>query len=76
MGALAASASRPTGEPRTAELVARGVDEGGGNNIVNVILTDVRALDTLGEVVVLLVVAVGVLALRNVREDELEGHPA
>ncbi len=77
MAALASSASAPTGEPATAELVARGVDEGGGNNIVNVILTDVRALDTLGEVVVLIVVAVGVLALRNAaREDDREASPA
>ena len=75
MAALASSASAPTGEPATAELVARGVDEGGGNNIVNVILTDVRALDTLGEVVVLIVVAVGVLALRNAgRENETRGN--
>ena len=36
---------------------------GGGNNIVNVILTDMRALDTLGEVVVLAVVALGIAAL-------------
>lgn len=65
MAALVSSASAPTGEPATADLVARGVSEGGGNNVVNVILTDVRALDTLGEVLVLVVVAVGVLSLRN-----------
>lgn len=75
MVALAASASAPTGQPRTDDLVAQSVDEGGGNNIVNVILTDVRALDTLGEVIVLVVVAVGILALRNVRPDA-EGSPA
>ena len=39
----------------------------GGNNLVNVILTDVRALDTVGEVAVLVVVAVGVLALAGRR---------
>jgi multicomponent Na+:H+ antiporter subunit A len=69
MVALAASASAPTGEPPTDELVAQAVDQGGGNNVVNVILTDVRALDTLGEVVVLLVVSVGVLSLSRARSE-------
>ncbi len=67
-GALAASAARPVGSPPTAELTQAAVDDGGGNNIVNVILTDVRALDTVGEVVVLAVVALGVLALARPKE--------
>jgi multicomponent Na+:H+ antiporter subunit A len=66
MAALVASASAPSGTPPTTELARAAVDEGGGNNIVNVILTDMRALDTLGEVVVLVVVAVGILALAHV----------
>ena len=41
--------------PSNREALAAAVDEGGGNNLVNVILTDLRALDTLGEVVVLVV---------------------
>ncbi len=49
--------------PPTERLVTEAVEEGGGNNIVNVILTDVRALDTLGEIVVLAVAALGVIAL-------------
>ena len=49
--------------PPTQRLVTEAVDEGGGNNIVNVILTDVRALDTLGEIVVLAVAALGIVAL-------------
>ncbi len=61
--ALAGSASAPTGRPPITELADAAVAEGGGNNIVNVILTDIRALDTLGEIVVLVVVAVGVAAL-------------
>jgi multicomponent Na+:H+ antiporter subunit A len=36
-----------------------------GKNIVNVILVDFRALDTLGEVVVLAVAAMGVYVLLN-----------
>ena len=67
---LAASASAPTGVPPLAELTERAADIGGGNNIVNVILTDVRALDTFGEVVVLVAVAMGILTLARVRDRE------
>lgn len=45
------------------ELVGEAAETGGGNNVVNVILTDVRALDTFGEVIVLVAVAVGIIAL-------------
>ncbi|MFK8023124.1 MAG: hydrogen gas-evolving membrane-bound hydrogenase subunit E, partial [Ilumatobacter sp.] len=44
-------------------LIEEAVEVGGGNNAVNVILTDLRALDTFGEVVVLVAVAVGIVAL-------------
>jgi multicomponent Na+:H+ antiporter subunit A len=62
-GALVASRSRPTGAPPREALVTEAVEIGGGNNVVNVILTDTRALDTLGEIVVLAVVAIGIVAL-------------
>ncbi|MXW43046.1 MAG: DUF4040 domain-containing protein [Acidimicrobiia bacterium] len=65
--ALAAAGANPTDRAPTEALVAGAVDEGGGNNVVNVILTDIRALDTLGEVVVLATVAIGILALARVR---------
>ncbi len=68
--ALAAAGSDPKGSAPIQELADGSVDVGGGNNIVNVILTDIRALDTVGEVVVLAVVAVGILALANVRKTE------
>ncbi len=68
--ALAAAGANPVGQTPLAELAAASVDEGGGNNIVNVILTDIRALDTLGEVVVLATVAIGILALANVRPTQ------
>jgi len=45
------------------EFLARAEPEAGGKNVVNVILTDFRALDTLGEITVLAVVAMGVMAL-------------
>jgi multicomponent Na+:H+ antiporter subunit A len=70
MAALAASSANPTGSAPIERLTEGAVDEGGGKNIVNVILTDLRALDTLGEVVVLAVVAVGILALANVKNVE------
>lgn len=51
-----------TGTPKE-EFLARALPEGGGRNVVNVILTDFRGFDTLGEITVLLVAAVGVAAL-------------
>ena len=62
---LASSGSAPNGEPPVDELARLSVDEGGGKNVVNVILTDIRALDTLGEVIVLATVAIGILALAD-----------
>ena len=45
--------------------------EAGGNNVVNTILVDFRALDTLGEITVLAVAAIGVFALvRSVRSSK------
>ncbi|WP_198911834.1 MULTISPECIES: putative monovalent cation/H+ antiporter subunit A [Prosthecochloris] len=41
--------------------------EGKGRNVVNVILVDFRAIDTLGEITVLAVAALGVLALLKLR---------
>jgi multicomponent Na+:H+ antiporter subunit A len=40
---------------------------GHGRNIVNVILVDFRALDTLGEIIVLAVAAIGILAMLKLR---------
>ena len=69
---LAAASRSPVAAPPLAEMAAASVDEGGGSNIVNVILTDIRALDTLGEVLVLATVALGVLALARA-SDRPEG---
>jgi multicomponent Na+:H+ antiporter subunit A len=46
-----------------AEFYAENAEAAGGRNIVNVILTDFRALDTLGEITVLAAAAIGVGAL-------------
>jgi len=69
--ALAVAASQPAGRPPIDDLVRLAADDGGGTNVVNVILTDIRALDTLGEITVLVVVAVGIVALANVRRSEV-----
>jgi multicomponent K+:H+ antiporter subunit A len=43
--------------------VAHSLPDGGGGNVVNVILVDFRGYDTLGEITVLAVAAIGVVAL-------------
>ncbi len=68
--ALAARSAR-IAEPVSQAHVDLALPEGGGKNIVNVILTDFRAFDTLGEITVLAVAALGILALaRAVRRTE------
>jgi multicomponent Na+:H+ antiporter subunit A len=68
--ALAGGAGSRVGEAPIDELAETAQTDGGGKNVVNVILTDTRALDTLGEVIVLLVVAVGVLMLSTRRRPD------
>lgn len=64
IGALAlAAAERSDFVPISTEHVARSVPEAYGRNVVNVILVDFRALDTLGEIFVLGAAAIGVTAL-------------
>ena len=52
--------------PVSEAIVERSAPEGGGKNVVNVILVDVRGFDTLGEITVLTVAAVGVVALARI----------
>ncbi len=70
MAGLAAASAAPAGTAPISQLAETAVSEGGGSNVVNVILTDTRALDTLGEVVVLATVAIGILALARIRQME------
>ena len=64
---LAMMTAGGTNERLTSDaIIERSEPEGGGQNVVNVILVDVRGLDTLGEISVLTVSAVGVLALARV----------
>lgn len=66
------AASAPDGPSIADEYIARALPEGGGRNVTNVILTDFRALDTLGEITVLAVVAMGAMALIRARRPDDE----
>jgi multicomponent Na+:H+ antiporter subunit A len=70
-----------TGRRGISEVGERLLTEGegltGGANVVNTILVDFRALDTLGEIVVLAVAALGIVALiRMVPRDAVPQPPA
>ncbi|WP_207587543.1 hydrogen gas-evolving membrane-bound hydrogenase subunit E [Halomontanus rarus] len=60
--------ARPDGLTETARhYVENAVPEGGGTNIVNVILVDFRGFDTMGELVVVAIAAISVLTLLVMR---------
>ena len=68
VGVLVAAFAVIAGSARTSpgvsgDLLARSLPEGGGRNVVNVILVDFRGLDTLGEITVLAVAALGIASL-------------
>lgn len=50
-------------ESVSVEMIERAKPDGEGKNVVNVILVDFRGVDTMGEITVLLVAAVGAVAL-------------
>lgn len=62
-----ASLGHRQGEPISSFFGEHAVPEAFGRNVVNVILVDFRALDTLGEVAVIVTAALGVFALLRVR---------
>jgi multicomponent Na+:H+ antiporter subunit A len=62
LGAFAAMAAR-TAPPISDAYVERALPDGDGRNVVNVILTDFRALDTFGEIAVVAGAAVGIAGL-------------
>lgn len=55
--------TRPLPDTVSREFVTRAYPEGGGTNVVNVILVDFRSFDTLGEITVLAIVALTIFAL-------------
>ena len=71
-GATLVAAGARVHEPAGEGLAARAVDYGGGYNIVNVILVDVRAWDTMGELSVILACATGVASLIFLTDENLE----
>ncbi len=65
--ALTASAVR-TAQPASVGFAEGALNFGGGRNIVNVTLVDIRAWDTMGELSVIVVAATGVASLVFLRE--------
>jgi multicomponent Na+:H+ antiporter subunit A len=63
-----------TGPAASQAYLDRAYAEGGGSNVVNVILVDFRGLDTLGEITVLAVAAMGIASL--VLAGRRRGTPA
>lgn len=63
--AIASSGART--EPSVSgEMAEQALPRGGGRNIVNVILVDIRGMDTLGEISVLVTAGIGVVAIARV----------
>jgi multicomponent Na+:H+ antiporter subunit A len=71
---LVTSAAR-TAPPASQAYLDQALPEGGGSNVVNVILVDFRGLDTLGEITVLVVAALGVGSLVAARRRRPGGAP-
>jgi multicomponent Na+:H+ antiporter subunit A len=76
VGALVLSISTTTTPPSLREYFAEfGYPLGHGRNIVNVLLVDFRAFDTLGEITVLATAAIGVRALLRLAASETAPAP-
>jgi len=65
--------SQPAPERISSFFAERSVPEGFGRNVVNVILVDFRALDTLGEIFVIGAAAMGVHALLRLHQPRKNG---
>ena len=61
-GVLVAGQAR-TAAPASQAYLDQALPEGGGSNVVNVVLVDFRGFDTLGEITVLVVAALGIATL-------------
>ena len=77
LSVLVATQAR-TGPAASQAYLDQSYDEAGGRNVVNVILVDFRGLDTLGEITVLAVAAMGIasMVLAGRRRDGAEEGPA
>jgi multicomponent Na+:H+ antiporter subunit A len=65
--ALATAGSR-TEPPISQAMSEQALPEGDGKNVVNVILVDIRGMDTMGEITVLVTAAIGIVALARAGE--------
>ena len=80
MGIAASTSADPA--PVSREMSERALPDGHGRNVVNVILVDIRGLDTLGEITVLVTAGIGITALaragqkpRNAAADRTATDP-
>ncbi|HTN99140.1 MAG TPA: hydrogen gas-evolving membrane-bound hydrogenase subunit E [Microthrixaceae bacterium] len=73
--ALASAGSR-TVEPVSRLMSKLAYPQGDGKNIVNVILVDIRGLDTLGEISVLVAAGIGIVALARVGQSPRPRPPS
>ncbi|HET9860853.1 MAG TPA: Na+/H+ antiporter subunit A [Nocardioidaceae bacterium] len=62
-GFMIVTTNARTATPVSVDFAREAVEYGGGNNIVNVTLVDIRAWDTMGELAVLVAAATGVASL-------------
>jgi hypothetical protein len=69
-----AAGVHPAADPAGTEQIALSLPEAKGRNVVNVILVDFRGMDTLGELTVLAIAALGVVALCAARARAAGGR--
>jgi multicomponent Na+:H+ antiporter subunit A len=62
-GAILVASQARTAPAVSQEFLDRAYPDGGGSNVVNVVLVDFRGFDTLGEITVLVVAAMGIASL-------------
>lgn len=65
-----------TAAPASQAYLDRALPEGGGKNVVNVVLVDFRGFDTLGEITVLAVAAMGIASLVLAGRGRRHGSPS
>ncbi|MDR7518842.1 MAG: proton-conducting transporter membrane subunit [Armatimonadota bacterium] len=73
--AMAAMVASPSALPRVSEAFFAHAAEAGGRNVVNLVIVDFRGWDTMGEITVLGIAAVGIMALAPWRR-RARGVPA
>ena len=59
-----------TEAPVSDQFTARSLEEGGGRNVVNVVIVDFRGFDTMGEITVLSIAGLGVYGLARLARRE------